>query len=393
MRRLSWTMLLALLLTLLAACGNQGASAPTTAAQPATESTASTDSPQATAAPAGGEVDTSQLSSELYLYNWSDYIDPAILEQFEEEYGVAVVLDTYDSNEDMLAKVRAGNSGYDIVVPSDYAVQIMGLEDLALPLDKGLLSNWSHLDPELLGQYFDEQNTISAPYLLGLTGIAYDTTAFPDGVDSWAALFDPAQVAAYQGKLSMLDDERETPGAALKYLGQSLNSTDAAQLQQAQDLLIAQKPLLAAYNSADVNRKLASGEYVIAHSWSGMAMQARNGLGEDFSGNPNITFVIPEEGGTIWMDNMVILKDSPNAYTAQVFINYMLRPEIAAQNAEYVGYITPNIDAVPLLSEEVRELYDAGYAPTDENIDRLEWIERNEETSAFTDLWTVVKGE
>jgi spermidine/putrescine transport system substrate-binding protein len=200
-------------------------------------------------------------------------------------------------------------------------------------------------------------------------------------------------VQAYSGKLSMLDDERETPGAALKYLGHSLNSTDAAALQEAQELLIAQKPLLAAYNSADVNRKLASGEYVIAHAWSGTAMQARNGLGDEFGGNPNITFVIPDEGGTIWMDNLVILKDSPNAYTAHVFIDFLLRPEVAAQNAEYVGYITPNTAAVPLLSEEVRALYDAGYAPTDENIDRLEWIVRDEATSAFTDLWTVVKGE
>jgi spermidine/putrescine transport system substrate-binding protein len=402
MKRGVWAALLALWVALLAACaggepatspGNEygtGGEQPAATAAPAGGQSADT---SGDAAPAGGEVDASRLSSELYFYNWSDYVDPAILEQFEEEYGVAVIVDTYDSNEDMLAKVRAGNSGYDVVVPSDYAVQTMVIEDLGLPLDRSLLSNWEHLDPELLGQYFDEQNTISAPYLLGLTGIAYNSEAFPDGVSSWSAVFDPAAVQAYSGKLSMLDDERETPGAALKYLGHSLNSTDQEALAEVEELLIAQKPLLAAYNSADVNRKLASGEYVIAHAWSGTAMQARNGLGDEFGGNPNINFVIPDEGGTIWMDNLVILKDSPNAYTAHVFINFLLRPEIAAQNAEYVGYITPNTAAVPLLSEEVRALYDAGYAPTDENIDRLEWIVRNEETSAFTDLWTVVKGE
>ncbi|GAB4432275.1 MAG: spermidine/putrescine ABC transporter substrate-binding protein [Chloroflexi bacterium OHK40] len=376
------------LLLALAACGG----AP--AASPGNEYGGATDAPAGgETAATDGEVDRSRLSGELYFYNWSDYVDPAILEQFQEEYGVEVIVDTYDSNEDMLAKVRAGNSGYDIVVPSDYAVQTMAIEDLGLPLDKSMLTNWTHLDPELLGQYFDEENAISVPYLLGLTGIAYNTEAFPEGVDSWAAMFDTAQVANYQGKLSMLEDERETPGAALKYLGKSLNETDPAALEEAQALLIAQKPLLAAYNSADVNRKLASGEYVIAHAWSGTAMQARNGLGDEFSGNPAITFVIPKEGGTIWMDNLVILKDSPNAYTAHVFINFLLRPEIAAQNAEYVGYITPNQDAVPLLSQEVRDLYDAGYAPTDENIDRLEWIVRDESTSAFTDLWTVVKGD
>lgn len=388
MKRGVWVVLLALWLTLLAACaGGQNVTSPGNEYGTGAEPVA------ATSAPAAGEVDTSRLSSELYFYNWSDYIDPAILEQFEEEYGVTVVVDTYDSNEDMLAKVRAGNTGYDVVVPSDYAVQSMVLEDLGLPLDRSLLPNWEYLDPELLGQYFDEQNTISVPYLLGVTGIAYNSEVFPDGVSSWSAVFDLAQVVAYQGKLSMLDDERETPGAALKYLGYSVNSTDPEALAQAEELLIAQKPLLGSYNSADVNRKLASGEYVIAHAWSGTAMQARNGLGEEFGGNPNINFVVPDEGGVIWMDNLVILKDSPNAYTAHVFINFLLRPEISAQNAEYVGYITPNTAAVPLLSEEVRALYDAGYAPNDENIDRLEWIVRNDETSAFTDLWTVVKGD
>ena len=122
-------------------------------------------------------------------------------------------------------------------------------------------------------------------------------------------------------------------------------------------------------------------------------MQARNGLGDEFSGNPAIDFVIPKEGGTIWMDNLVILNDSPNAYTAHVFINFLMRPEIAARNAGYVGYITPNAAAVPLLPQEVQDLYAAGFAPNEELLKRLEWIERSAETVAFTDLWTAVKGE
>lgn len=392
--------LMALILPLLAACGS---SEP--AASPGNEYGSNAGGEQSAGTSGGvaatttggeaaaGAVDRSKLSEELYFYNWSDYIDPAILEEFESEYGVTVVYDTYDSNEDMIAKIRAGNSGYDLIVPSDYAVQIVAVEDLALPLDKSLLTNLSTMDPGYLGQYFDEENTISVPYMVGLTGIAYNKEAFPNGVDSWSALFDTAAAGAYQGKFSMLEDERETPGAALKFLGKSLNDTDPATMKQAEELLIAQKPLLAAYNSSDVNRKLASGEYVIAHAWSGMAMQARNGLGEEFSGNPNIEFVIPKEGGTIWMDNLVILKDSPNAYTAHVFIDFLMRPEIAAKNAEYIGYITPSKDAVPLLSQETRDLYAAGFAPSEEMLKRLEWIERNEATAAFTDLWTVVKGE
>lgn len=383
-----WLLTLALLLPLLAACGGGEAISPGNEYG----SSGETDSSGGAAAPADG-VDRSRLSQELYFYNWSDYIDPSILEEFEAQYGVRVIYDTYDSNEDMIAKVRAGNSGYDIVVPSDYAVETLAVEDLALPIDKTLLTNLEHMDPGYMGIYFDPENQISVPYMVGLTGIAYNSEFFPDSVDSWAAIFDQAQIANYSGKFSMLDDERETPGAALRFIGQSLNSTDPAALQQAQEILIAQKEYLAAYNSADVNRKLASGEYVIAHTWSGTAMQARNGLGDEFTGNPNINFVIPKEGGTIWMDNLVILKDSPNAYTAHIFINFLMQPDIAARNAEYIGYITPVKDAVPLLSQETRDLYAAGFAPNEEMLKRLEWIERSDATVAFTDLWTVVKGE
>ena len=388
---MNWTrrtiLLFAILLPLLAACGNQSTEGP------GNEYGSAPAADVPTVVPTSDGVDRSKLASELYFYNWSDYIDPETLELFEQEYGVRVIYDTYDANEDMIAKVRAGNSGYDIVVPSDYAVQIMVDEELIQPLDKSLLTNLGSMNTNYLGVYFDPENRYSVPYLLGLTGIAYNSEFFPNGVDSWSALFDPANLSAIQGKFSMLEDERETPGAALKFLGQSLNTTDAALLQQAQELLIAQKPFLAAYNSADVNRKLASGEYVIAHAWSGMAMQSRNGLGDEFSGNPAINFIIPKEGGTIWMDNLVILNDSPNAYTAHVFINFLMRPEIAAQNAGYVGYITPNADAVPLLPQEVQDLYAAGFAPNDELLKRLEWIKRSAESVAFTDLWTVVKGE
>ncbi|RRR68971.1 MAG: spermidine/putrescine ABC transporter substrate-binding protein [Candidatus Viridilinea halotolerans] len=374
-------LLVLLLVPILAACGD---TPPTTAIPAPTDTTASN--------PVDG-VDRAQLASTLYFYNWGDFIDPTILDQFTAEYGVQVVNDLYDSNEDMIAKVRSGSSGYDIVVPSDYAVQLLIEENLLQPLDKLMIDNLRHIDPDYLNTYFDPGNTYSVPYMFGLTGIAYNSAIFPEGVTSWAALFDTAQMEAQRGKFSMLDDERETPGAALKFLGFSYNATEPEVLEQAQALLIAQKPFLASYNSADVNRKLASGEYAIAHCWSGSALQARLGMEGEFSGNPAINFVIPEEGGAIWMDNLAILSESPNAYTAHVFINFLLRPDVAAQNADYVGYITPNEAAIPLMSEEVQALYAAGFAPNDELLSRLEWIERTAATAVFTDLWTVVKGE
>lgn len=388
MKHARWPMLLIIAL-LVAACGASAPEAASPTSAPAAEATS------APAASAGDElqVDRSQLSSELHFYNWTDYIDESILDDFEQEYGVKVIVDLFDANEDMIAKIRAGNSGYDITAPSDYAVQIMVADEMVQPLDMSLLPNFKYMKPQNINLYFDEGNTYSIPYMFGITGIAYNKTRFPEAPDSWSYLFDPQQIEQYRNEFSMLDDERETPGAALKYLGKSLNETDPAVLTQVEEILKTQKNYLAAYNSSDTNRKLASGEYVIAHAWSGAAMQARQGLGDEFSGNPDIGFLIPKEGGMIWQDNLVILKDSPNAYTAHVFMNYLMRPDIAARNTEYIGYLTPNAEAEKLLPAEVQELYKEGFAPDDETYKRLEWAVRNEQTAVFSDLWTAVKGE
>ena len=383
MKQLLRSMALLVFVLVLMACGG----AP--AAPAATDATAAPEAP----AVASDGVDKTKLAAELHVYNWTDYIDPALLTAFETEYGVKVIVDNYDQNEDMIAKVRAGGSGYDIVVPSDYAVEIMWRAELLQELDKSMLTNIVHNEPTLLNKYFDEGNKYSVPYMYGITGIAYNKKTFPTAPDSWSTLFDVANAEKYQGQFSMLDDEREVPGSALRYLGYSLNETDPAAMQKIQELLIAQKHFLAAYNSSDVNRKLSSGEYVMAQAWSGQAMQARNGLGDEFAGNPDIGFVIPKEGGMIWMDNMTILKDSPNAYTAHVFMNYMMRPEVAAQNTSYIGYLPPNKDAIPLMDQTVRDLYAEGFSPDAEVMKRLEWAIRNETTAVFSDVWTAVKGE
>ncbi|NJM05451.1 spermidine/putrescine ABC transporter substrate-binding protein [Candidatus Gracilibacteria bacterium] len=337
-------------------------------------------------------VDRARLSAELYFFNWSDYIEPSILEDFEAEYGVRVIMDLYDANEAMIAKIRAGNSGYDVVVPSDYAVQSMVAEGLLAPLDTTLLTNSGNNDPALMGLFFDEQNAYSMPYFWSTTGIAYNTTVFPTPPTSWSALFDPAQLAAISGKFTMLDDARETPGAALIYQGQSVNTTDPAALAAARELLIAQKPFVAAYDSANTNLKLATEEIVIAHYWSGGAGQAIVGL-EDKPGNPNIDFTIPQEGGVIWMDTLAIVHDSPNQYTANVFINYLMRPEVAAKNADYVLYLTPNQAARALLSAETQAVLEV-IEPSAEERERLQWIERTGESdTAFSQLWTEVLAE
>jgi spermidine/putrescine transport system substrate-binding protein len=366
---------------------------PTAAAQPTAASAQPTaQSDQATTAPAAElQVDKAKLSKELHFYNWSDYIDPDILTAFEQEYGVKVIMDLYDANEDMIAKVRPGNSGYDIVVPSDYAVDIMAQEKLLAPLDKSLLPNLQNLKKQNLDLYYDKGNAVSVPYFYGISGIAYNKSKFPTPPDSWAALFDTAQIEKYKGEFSMLDDEREVPGAALHYIGKSMNDTDPADLAKAAQILEAQRPFVAAYDTSSFSRKLASGEYVLAHAYNSNALQARVGIEGDFTGNPNIGFVIPKEGGTIWQDNLCIVSDSPNQYTAHVFINYLMLPEVAVKNTQFNLGLSPNAEAEKLLDPKILELYKEGFAPDDATLKRLEWIERNDKTVVFTDLWTQVR--
>jgi spermidine/putrescine transport system substrate-binding protein len=398
------SLLLAALLAL-AACGSSNtggtgtpASATSAPAEPTTAATEATSAPTsvATEATAGDlQVDKSKLSATLRLYNWADYIDPAVLEQFKSEYGVDVTVDVYDNNEDMIAKVGTGNSGYDVVFPTDYAVQIMIQGNLLAKLDKTLLPNAKYLKPANMSLYYDKENAYSLPYNQGLTGIAYLKSKFPTPPDSWGMFFDPAQAEQIKnnGGFTMLDDEREVPGAALRYIGKSLNDTDAADLKQVEDILKAQKPFVSAYDSSSVSRKLSSGEIIAGHIYSVNALQARLGLSGEFPGNPDVAFFVPKEGGTIWQDTMGIVADSPNSYTAHVFFNFLMRPDTAAKNAQYILGITPNAEAEVQLPDAIKNAYKEGFAPDDEMLKRLEWIERNDQSSAFTDLWTAVKGE
>ena len=398
MNRLRIMMALLLVVLALAACGGGAAPGGASSAQPtdAPAPAAPAAQPTAASAPAAAselQVDKAKLSKELHIYNWADYLDPAVLKDFEQTYGVKVSMEVYDNNEDMIAKIRPGNSGYDVVFPSDYAVEIMWREKLLAPLDKALLPNLVHVRKSNLDLYYDPGNLYSMPYNYGTTGLAYDKSKFTTPVDSWASVFDPQQLEQNKGYISMLDDEREVPGAALHFLGKSMNDTEAANLKQAEDLLKVQKPFISGYDSSNVSRRLASGEIVLGQIYNNVALQARLGIEGDYSGNPNITFVIPKEGGTVWQDNMAIVASSPNIYTAHVFINYLMMPEVAAKNTMFNLGVTPNADAEKLLTPQIQDLYKQGFAPDDATLKRLEWIVRNDKTVAFTDLWTAVKGE
>lgn len=329
--------------------------------------------------------DPALLSDELNLFNWADYMDPDIMAQFEEACGVTVTEDIFSSNEDLIARLQAGNTGYDLVFPSDYAVALMTEEGLLAEIDMSNIPNFSNLDPNLTGLYFDPENTYSVPFQWGTTGIAYNTTVFEEPPNSWAYLFDPELVCENSGFVSMLDDEREAVGAALIYLGYDLNDTDPAHHEEALEVLAAQKECLAGYNSDNFNQTLAAEEVVIAQAWSGGAALA---LDE----NEDIAYALPLEGAVVWMDNFAIPADSPNQYTAERFINYVLQADVGAQLTNYTYYFTPNEESEALLDDYYFTLLEeGGMLVEEEDYERLDWIRRNDDTVIFSDTWTAVK--
>ncbi|RME45582.1 MAG: spermidine/putrescine ABC transporter substrate-binding protein [Chloroflexi bacterium] len=376
---------LALLLSGLAiGCAGQATPAP----QPtATQAPPAAEKPAEGAQPTGFQVDRSRLVPELHIFHWSEYIDPEIYTQFENEFGVKVIEDNFASNEDLLAKLQAGATGYDIIVPSDYMVAIMINEGMLAKLDKNNIPNLKNLDPKFTGLPFDPNGDYSVPYQWGTTGIGYRTDLVDEEITSWASIFDPAKAEKYAGKISMLNDVREAMAAALKYKGHSLNSTDPAELEEAKQVLMQQKPWLAKYDSESYNDDLVTGDVVIAHGWSGDIFVA-------MEENDNIAYVIPEEGGVVWVDNLAIpvTATGDRKYTAEVFINYLLEPEIGAQITNFVWYGSPNKAAEPFIDEEI--LSDPAIYPPPEVMDRLEFIrDVGEATTLYDRIWTEIKSQ
>ncbi len=382
--RFFWPTLMLTAAVLLAACQP--------AATPTTEPPAPTSPPEPTAPPVSMIPtdenpcgDKSQLSAELQLYTWVEYIDPALIEQFEADCGVKVVETNYDSNETLLATLQAGGVGYDIIVPSDYMVQILISEGMVEPLDYSLIPNYENFGAAHVGQYFDPEQNFVVPYFWGTSGFAVDTTVIPDPQPTWKMVFEPTEEVC--GKISMLDDERETIGAALMYLGYPINDTDPAHLEEAKNLLIAQSECVKAYDSQTNDDLIISGETVIGHIWTGDAILA--GL-PDYGGREGIVYVIPQEGCTIWQDNMMIPEGAPNVYTAHIFMNYLAEAQRAAQNAEFVGYGTPNEAAKEFIDPEI--LADPAVYPPAEVFAQLQWIEDvGDALELYDRVWTEFK--
>ena len=316
-----------------------------TAAPSATSAPQATNTPAATptAAPTATKVplvvDKSKLIPELSMYNWSDYIAKEVLDKFQQEYGVKVTVDNYDSNEALFAKFQAGgNPGYDIIVPSDYMVEKMITAGMLEKIDFANVPNVANLDPAHYKLYFDPTGEYSLAYLWGTTGLAYDSAVLKRDITSWKEIFEPAD--DLKGKIGMIDDQRESLGAALRYKGYTANSSDPKQIDEAKKVLLAQKQNVKGYYSSVDNRSnLISGDVVVAMLYTGDAIVAQRE-------KPSLKYILPEGVTTVWQDNLAIPKGAKSKYTAEVFINFLLRPDIAALNANKLAFPTPNGEAL-----------------------------------------------
>jgi spermidine/putrescine-binding protein len=325
-----------------------------------------------------GKEPEPEVAPTLRLFTWAAYMDPAVLEDFRKEFRVKVTLENYSSNEELLANLQGKAGDYDVIVPSDYMVATLREQGLLEPLAAERIPNLKYVEPAFRDSPFDPGNAYCAPYLWGTTGIAYDSERIP-APDSWRALWD----SRYRGRISMLSDPRETIGAALKSLGHSINSTDSKALRAAGDLLRRQKPLVKNYTSDGYDDLLLSGEVWLAHAWSGDAARMAQQ-------KPSLKYVLPKEGSTMYMEHLCIPKGAPDKKHAEVFINYLLRPEVAARLVTFTRHASSTTGALALLPPAL--LNDPTVLPSAAARARLEWMqELGEAARLYERVWADLK--
>ena len=315
----------------------------------------------------------------LHLYTWADYIKPELVTRFETENGCRVVIDTFDSNEAMYAKIKAGAGGYDVIVPSSYMVKLMFDQGMLQPIQHNLVPNLVNIDPEYLRIAMDKKMDHSVPYMLTNTGFAYLKSKAGEVEPSWS-VFNRTDLA---GRMTMLNDMRETIGAALKSLGFSLNTRNERELAAARDVVIGWKKNLAKFENEQYKTGLASGEFILVHGYNGDILQV-------MEENEDIAFAVPQEGTSISCDDMVIPKSAKNVELAHAFMNFLHDPEIAAENTEYIYFLCPNSSSYRLLSDEIRD-DPSIFLPPDVRA-KSEMIEDlGEDNVKYTKVWDEIK--
>ncbi|MGO0062484.1 ABC transporter substrate-binding protein [Brevibacillus fluminis] len=363
-----WGLLLTSLLVT-AGCGN--AAQPNNAA-PAAANTGQSAQPSA-------EAPKQELAKELKLFAWGEYFPQEVLDDFTNETGVKVIYDKYTSNGEMLTKLKSGAVDYDLVVPTDYIVERMAKQNMLQELDMKNIPNFANIADVFHERSFDPGNKYSVPMYYGSIGLAYDKTK-ADNPTGWKDLWNPK----YKGHVIISEVGREALLVALQKNGKSMNSTEPADLEAAKNDLIALAPNVLAYNStpSDV---LAVGDAWIAAVYSGEAAKA-------MKTNKNLNYVMPQEGGTLWMDNLAIPTGAKNKYTAEVFINYILRPDVSKRLTDVYPYSNPNKEAVKLMSDAEKN-NPASYPPED-SLKKAEWFaDLGPKLKEMDRVWKEVRGQ
>ena len=333
-------------------------------------------------------------SDELYVYNWGEYIDESVITQFEEETGIKVTYDMFETNEEMYPIIEAGAVQYDVVCPSDYMIQKMAENDLLLELNLENIPNLEYIDETYLekSQSFDPQNKYSVPYTWGTVGILYNVQRLEElGIEpptKWSDLWDPR----YEGEILMQDSVRDAFMVALKMNGHSLNSTDPAELEEAKNLLLEQKPLVQAYVVDQVRDKMLNGEAAIGVIYSGELLYLQEEA-ELLDLDYELKYVIPEEGSNVWIDSWVIPYNAQNKENAEKWIDFLCRPDIALKNFEYITYATPNAGAFELLDEETKN--NESVFPDDSLLENCEVYQYlgTEADDLYSTLWKEIKAQ
>ncbi len=322
---------------------------------------------------------------QVIVYNWGEYIDPEVITMFEEETGIHVIYEEFETNEIMYPKVQSGAIAYDVVCPSDYMIQKMLDNDLLAEINYDNIPNVKNIGQTYMdkSREFDPENKYSVPYCWGTVGILYNKTMVDEPIDSWSVLWDDK----YRDNILMQDSVRDAFGVTLKYLGYSLNSTDLDELTAAMNLLIEQKPLVQAYVVDQVRDKMIGNEAAIGVIYSGEAIYTQKE-------NPDLEYIIPKEGSNIWIDSWVIPKNAENKENAEAFINFLCRPEIALMNFDFITYSTPNTEARKLIEDE--EIRNSTIAfPEDSELEHCETFHYlgDEADAVYMELWNKVKSK
>lgn len=318
---------------------------------------------------------------ELHLFMWADYIKPELIWRFEKEHGCHVVIDTYDSNEAMYAKLRLGVTGYDLIFPSSYIFSMMLSQKMLEPIKYDEVPNAAFLDSVYLKRMRAEDLASGIPYMISFTGIGYRKDKLKDFVPTWGIFNDKR----LKGRMTLLNDMRETLAACLLYLGYSINTDKKEEIEAAADLLIRWKQNLAKFENEQYKNGIATAEF--------LAVQGYNGdIAQVMSENPFVGFAYPEEGTAFSIDLVAIPKNAPNQALAHAFINYLLEPEVAAENMAFTQFLSPNVGAYELLDSDIKD--NAAIFPPKEVLEKAELLKQVDEAiNLYIDAWDRAKAE